>query len=75
MAAMRRHVIVACVALCAAAMLVFAAWAPAAGDSRITGASHQKLTFNADGVPVASGGPECRAGKAHKMRTADARDY
>ena len=56
-------------------MLVFAAWAPAAGDSRITGASHQKLTFNADGVPVASGGPECRAGKAHKMRTADARDY
>ena len=61
---MVRHRRIAVVVAAALAGLMFAAFAPAAGDQRVSGASsYQKITYNEDGVPTVHSGPECRAGK------------
>jgi hypothetical protein len=60
---MARHRRIAIIVAAALSGLVFAAFAPAAGDQRVSGAaSYQKITYNEDGVPTVHSGPECRAG-------------
>jgi hypothetical protein len=81
-APLRRHLAVL-LAVCVTG-LVFAAWAPAAGDRHVTGPPRAERFQTVDGmrIPVATGGPECKAGKGahrHGHRTtagpADARAY
>jgi hypothetical protein len=64
----------------AAGVLFGAAFAPAAGDPHATGASAQRVSYTADGVPFVDSGIECRAGKAGASKhrrpdKADASDY
>jgi hypothetical protein len=76
---MVRHRRIGVIVAAALAGLVFAAFAPAAGDQRVSGASsYQKITYNEDGVPTVHSGPECRAGKGGARThddTADPADF
>jgi hypothetical protein len=63
-AGMVRHRRIALATTAALAGLLSAAFAPAAGDQRVSGASSHAITYNEDGVPMVRSGPECRAGAA-----------
>jgi hypothetical protein len=66
---------IALAATAALAGLLSAAFAPAAGDQRVSGAtSNPKVSYNEDGVPTVRSGPECRAGAGMLHRNRDKPD-
>jgi hypothetical protein len=72
---MVRHKRIVLAAVTVAAAIFSAAFAPAAGDQRVTGSSSAALSYTEDGVPIVRSGPECKAGKAPKPGHADPSDF
>jgi len=69
----RTRIVVA--AATAAGILSGAALAPAAGDRHVTGASSERLSYTADGIPYVDDGPQCKAGQVgHKRKRHEAYD-